>query len=96
MQKNCSLVNSDNYCHCTKLVGPDIRDKWIDPDNLQFVGKRCHAKINSSVMDSLNELNEIERVITLFRSYPKYSAPDSIVDVVRRIIDSKKYKILHH
>jgi RNA polymerase sigma factor (sigma-70 family) len=96
MKKNCSLVNSENHCHCSKLVGPDIRDKWIDPNYMQFVGERCHAKINSTVKDSLNELNEIERAMTLFRSYPEYSAPGSIVHIVKEMIDSKKYKILHH
>ena len=96
MQKNCSLVNPKNHCQCSKLVGPDIRDKWIDPDNLQFVGERCHAKINPNVKDSLKELEEIERAMALFRSYPEYSAPNSVVDVVRKIIDSKKYNILQH
>lgn len=96
MQKNCSLVKPENPCHCSQLVGPDIRDKWIDPDNLQFVGTRCHAKINHTVKDRLNELDEIARVMVLFRSYPEYSAPDSVVDIVKRMIDSKHYKILEH
>jgi len=96
MQNNCNLVNSENHCHCSKLVGPDIRDKWMDPNNLQFVSERCHAKINSNVMDCLNELDEIERAMVLFRSYPEYSAPDAVVDIVKEMIDSKKYKILHH
>ncbi|MBT8350448.1 MAG: RNA polymerase sigma factor [Deltaproteobacteria bacterium] len=96
MQENCSLVNSNNHCHCTKLVGPDIRDKFIDPENLQFVGERCHAEINTTVMDRLNELDEIKRSMVLFRSYPEYSSPDSVVSMVKEMIDSKQYKILHH
>jgi len=96
MLKNCSLLNPENQCHCSKLVGPDIRDKWIDPNNLQFVGERCHAKINSTVKDHLNELEEIERTMALFRSYPEYSAPESVVNIVKEMIDTKKYKILHH
>lgn len=96
MRKNCSLVNSNNHCHCSKLVGPDIRDKWIDPNKFQFVGERCHAKINTTVMGSLKELDEIKRAMVLFRSYPEYSAPESVVDMVKEMIDSKKYKILYH
>ena len=96
MQNNCSLVNSKNHCHCSKLVGPDIRDKWIDPHNLQFVDDRCHTKLNSTVMDCLEELDEIQRAMVLFRSYPEYSAPDSIVNMVKEMIDSKQYSILHH
>ena len=96
MQKNCSLVSSKNHCHCSKLVGPDIRDKWIDPNDLQFVGNRYDARIHSTVMDSLNELSEIQRAMALFRSYPEYATPDSTVHIVKEMIDSKKYKILHH
>ncbi len=96
MQKNCNLVNSENPCHCYKLVGPDIRDKWIDPDNLQFVGTRCHAKINQTIKNQLIELDEIGRVIALFRSYPDYSTPDSITKIVKELIGSNRYTILHH
>ena len=96
MERNCSLVNSGNPCHCSKLVGPDIRDKWIDPDNLQWVGDRCHAKIDTTVRDRLKELEEIQRSMVLFRSYPEYSAPDSVVNMVKEMIESKKYKILQH
>lgn len=96
MQKNCSLVKSENHCHCSKLVGPDIRDKWIDPDNLQFVGEHGHAKINPAVKACLNELDEIQRAMALFRTYPEYSAPDSVVGIVKELIDSKQYRILQH
>jgi RNA polymerase sigma factor (sigma-70 family) len=96
MQKNCRLVNPDNPCHCSNLVGPDIRDKWVDPDNPQFVGVRCHAKIDQTVKDRLLELNEIVRVMVLFRSYPEYSAPDAVVEIVKRLMDSRQYEILQH
>ncbi|MBA4366246.1 MAG: RNA polymerase subunit sigma-70 [Desulfobacterium sp.] len=96
MQKHCSLVIPENECHCSKMVGPDIRDKWIDPDNLQFVGARCHAKIDPTVKHRLGELNEIGRVVVLYRSYPEYSAPDAVVDIVKEMIASEKYKILQH
>ncbi len=96
MKKNCGLVNPGNPCHCSKLVGPDIRDGWIDPDNLQFVGTRCRAKTDKTVMDRLKEMDEIARVVALFRSYPEYSAPDAVVGVIKEMIDSRKYKILRH
>ncbi len=96
MQKNCRLVNPGNPCFCSNLVGPDIRDHWIDPDNLQFVGTRCHAKIDQTVKDRLQELDEIGRVLVLFRSYPEYAAPDAVVKIVKRMIDSRQYEILRN
>ncbi len=96
MMKNCGMVNSENYCRCSKLIGPDIRDEWIDPDNMRFSGEQSKPVLNTSVQDYLNELSEIERAMALFRSYPEYSAPESIVDIVKEMIKSKKYAILHH
>ncbi len=93
MKKNCGLVNPENPCRCQKLVGPDIQDKWIELNNLQFVGTRCHAKINQNIKNQLTELDEIGRVVALFRSYPEYSTPDSITKIVKELIDTQKYKI---
>jgi RNA polymerase sigma factor (sigma-70 family) len=95
MRNNCGLVNSSNQCRCMNLIGPDIRDGWIDRGNLQFVGPRCRARIDVGVRDRLQELDEISRAIELFHSYPEYDGPpDTIVDLVKKMIDSREYKIL--
>jgi RNA polymerase sigma factor (sigma-70 family) len=95
MRKNCGLVNSRNHCRCVNLIGPDIRDKWIDPENLQFVGPRCRTKIDVGIRDRLEELDEISRAIELFHSYPEYDGPpETIVDLVKKMIDSREYEIL--
>lgn len=96
MRNNCGLVNSSNQCRCMNLIGPDIRDGWIDPVNLQFVGPRCRARIDVGVRDRLEELDEISRAIELFHSYPEYDGPpETIVDLVKKMIDSREYKILN-
>ena len=96
MRKNCGLVNPDNSCRCASLVGPDIRDQWIDPDNLHFVGSQCRAKINAHVRESLKEMGEIERALYMFRSYPEYADPGSTGTLIRDLIDSGRYEILCH
>ena len=42
---------------------------------------------------SLTINNVRKDCMALFRSYPEYSTPDSVVDIVKEIIDSKKYQI---
>ena len=97
MRRNCSLFNEANHCRCANLIGPDIRDKWIDPQNLQFVGPHRRIKADKSVMDRLHELDEISRVLVLFRSYPEVETPrESIVSIVQRLMDSKAYEILNY
>jgi RNA polymerase sigma factor (sigma-70 family) len=96
MRKNCSLFNKDNRCRCSNLIGPDIRDGWIDPHNLQFVGPHRRITAVRDIMDRLHELDEIRRAILLFRSYPEVEPPaESIVAIVQKMMDSKAYEILN-
>ena len=96
MRRHCSLFSKENHCHCANLIGPDIRDKWIDPQNLQFVGPHRKIKADKGVLDRLHELDEISRVVILFRSYPEVETPrESIVSIVQRLMDSKAYEILN-
>lgn len=96
MRDHCGLVNSRNPCRCANLIGPDIRDQWIDPANLQFVGPHCRAKIDIGVRDRLRELDEIRRSIELFHSYPEYDGPpETIVAFVKKMIESQEYQILN-
>ena len=91
----CSMKK--NHCHCANLIGPDIRDKWIDPNNLQFVGPHRKIKADKGVLDRLHELDEISRVVILFRSYPEVETPkESIVSIVQRLMNSKAYEILNY
>jgi RNA polymerase sigma factor (sigma-70 family) len=95
MRKNCSLFKEENHCRCANLIGPDIRDGWIDPRNLQFVGPHRRIRTDSDVMDRLHELDEISRTVTLFRSYPEVETPtESIVAIIQKLIDSKQFAVL--
>ncbi len=96
MEKHCNLVSPDNYCRCSTLVGPDIRDKWIDPNNLQFAVMTKETDNTPTITESLKELTEIQRTMALFRSNPKYSAPDSMVAIIKEIINSKQLRSLNH
>jgi len=52
--------------------------------------------LKTNVKDYLKEFDEIERSMALYRSCPEYSTPDSIVNIVKEMMDSQKYEILHH
>ena len=94
MLKNCGLVNPENYCHCDQQVYRDLQSGWIKRDKLHFAQKRCHDRAALDVKERLNELEEVVRVVTLFRSYPDYAAPDSFGVIAKDLIDSGRYKIL--
>ncbi|MDY6952947.1 MAG: sigma-70 region 4 domain-containing protein, partial [Thermodesulfobacteriota bacterium] len=94
MVKNCGLVNPQNPCRCDQQVYRDLQSGWIKRDKLHFAGRPCHDQGAPDVREPLNELEEMVRVITLFRSYPHYAAPGSFRTLVKDLIDSGRYKIL--
>lgn len=44
----------------------------------------------------MKEFDEIERSMALYRSCPEYAAPESCVNIVKEMMDSKKYEIFFH
>jgi hypothetical protein len=47
-----------------------------------------------SILEGLEEVSELQRVAVLYRGLPEYSAPDSFVQNVRRLIESDDFKLL--
>ena len=93
MLKNCGLVDDKNPCRCDKMIkkepdiGPQILGKKKD-----FPQWRARES-RSEAMAHLKELSEIERVAELFRNYPTYYVPDAFKNIVKKIIDSKQYRL---
>ena len=94
MSTKCSLVNPKNPCHCEKILSFDIeKARVIDPENLLFADHLCYAKKNGQAMKQLQELDELVRVTTLFRSHPDYAAPEAFVEIVRKLVDSREFQL---
>jgi len=79
MGKTCGLVNEQNPCRCGAQVAHGISVGTIDPSCLVWSGlpgERQRARVA--------ELDEIARAVEVFRSHPRYIAPESLVTNVRR------------
>ena len=93
MVKKCSLVNPANPCHCAQQVAHDIKIRLIDPENLLFANRPCHARQNGTAIKLLKEISELGRVAALFRSHPDYAAPGAFVEIVRKLVDSREFQL---
>ena len=96
MTKNCSLVNSANPCQCAKALRSHIKSRWIDPENPLFTTHPCHAHQRGSKESRLQEIDELGRVTALFRTHPDYSAPEAFVGIVKKLLDSGKFRLLNN
>ena len=94
MTKKCSLVNPGNPCACARLVPHEIKIKLLDPENLRFATHRCYARGNVSADSRLQELGELKRISVLFRSHPDYAAPDTFVESIKKLVESRRLEIL--
>ena len=93
MSKNCALINPANPCKCENQADRQIEIGFLDNQNLAFATHPCRIKQDRSVQSRLQELNELNRVSTLFKSYIDVEAPDVFVENIRGILTSGQYEI---
>ncbi len=94
MAKNCGLLNDANPCRCSEQVERDLHSKLIDPNNLDFNNEaRRGNNPPADVSTVLAELDDMEKMIALFRTYPRFSSPDSSADMVKELIASHSFQL---
>ncbi len=92
MLKHCGLVNENNACRCEKRAAG--RNLKPDASQLKYASSReGGAEKRKEAMVQLKEMDDIERVALIFRSYQEYRSPDSFTHIVKTLIDSGKYRI---
>lgn len=45
-------------------------------------------------LNCLHELDELNRIATLFRSHPDYAAPKTFMENIKGLVDSDNFKLL--
>lgn len=80
MNNKCGLANPDNPCRCTKKIDFLIQKQIIDPHKLRF------AHISGRSIDLIDQISHLEKSVAIFRSNPKFNAPDTLVHKIKEII----------
>ncbi|MBI4961971.1 MAG: RNA polymerase sigma factor [Desulfomonile tiedjei] len=94
MQANCGLIKESNPCRCERQIPYAVKAGFLNPKKPLFAAHPRRNNHHRSILEGLEEIAELQRVAVLFRRHPEYSAPDSFVESVRRLIDSEHFKIL--
>ena len=94
MQTNCGLVKRSNPCRCDLQIPYATKTGVVNREKLLFAGHPRRDDRLSSILEGLEEATELQRVAVLFRRHPDYSAPDCFVQSVRKLIESKDFKLL--
>lgn len=93
MSKNCGLLNDSNPCKCSEQAERDIHLGLIDPENLDFNDPNKKDNTFIDISSVLAELDDIGKMITLFRAYPRFSNPGSSADMIKELIESHDFRL---
>jgi hypothetical protein len=85
MDGNCGLVNSDAACTCARRIRPAISTGRVDPHRLLFA---------SPTEPAIAQMERLHTTAAIFRSHPRYTAPDRVVDAIRTVLASGRYPLV--
>jgi RNA polymerase sigma factor (sigma-70 family) len=85
LENNCGLVNAGDACTCARRIGPAIGTGRVDPRHLLFV---------STTEPAVTQMERLHATAAVFRSHPRYAAPQRVVDAVRAVLASGRYPLI--
>ncbi|MCX7711571.1 MAG: RNA polymerase sigma factor [Clostridia bacterium] len=92
MEQNCGLANPDKMCRCSRRVEVAIENNRINPEHLIFAK---HPQAYQSLVEACkDEMEELDRVSAVLASNPYYLAPENVLQKIKNMISSEKYRIL--
>jgi RNA polymerase sigma factor (sigma-70 family) len=85
LDNNCGLVNPSTACSCARRIRPAISRGRIDPRRLLFA---------STTKPAVTQMEHLHAAAAVFRSHPRYAAPQRVVDAVRAVLASGRYPLI--
>jgi len=83
LHKNCGIINPINQCRCDRKVESSVAKGLIQPGNLLFVRDIRDIKL-------IDIIDNIENEVALYQTNPDYSAPERLLQEVKKIISTAK------
>jgi RNA polymerase sigma factor (sigma-70 family) len=94
LTRNCSLMNQENSCKCERFVGSYLDEEKINDKRLVFAKHPCRIRHEESTLNHIREMDELNRMAFLYKRYPDFEAPAVLIENIRNLVESNKYKLL--
>jgi RNA polymerase sigma factor (sigma-70 family) len=94
LTKHCALINPDNPCKCEHHVVSQLGTGRFDDQHMVFAKHPCRIRHEESTLNRIREMDELNQIAALFRSYPDFRAPAVFIENLRGLVRSKKYELL--
>lgn len=92
MAGNCGLVDPAKPCRCTRRIGRAIEVGRLAPGRLAFAD--APQRVGPAVRMGVEEMTRLHAAAAIFRSHPRYRAPETVADKILELLDSDRYSIL--
>lgn len=90
---HCALIKPENPCLCERQTDHMLCKGKIEKNNFLFVNHPCSVRHEPSIMERLKELDELQRINTIFKQHPGIETPKNFVANLRNLIDSDRFTV---
>ncbi|MBI5602226.1 MAG: RNA polymerase sigma factor [Deltaproteobacteria bacterium] len=94
LMKNCALTNPDNPCTCERYLISQHYMERVEEKDLVFAKHPCRNKQERGVLNRIKEMDELTRIATLYKRYPDFQAPSTLIKNIRELVHSNHYELL--
>ena len=91
---HCALIRPGNPCLCTRQTDHALCTRQIRKQDFVFMNHPCYVRHDPSVLDRLQELDDLQRIGALFKSHPQIETPEGLVGGLRKLLDSGRFDLL--
>jgi RNA polymerase sigma factor (sigma-70 family) len=98
MGRKCGLVNEANPCRCRRQIPAAMGFGVVRPDALEYadhsvVDGGAHGEAHRRPLPLAAEAQEIEAAAAALDGHPDYAAPPHVLQRIREIIHSGRYRM---
>ena len=94
MRVHCGLVSEYAACRCARRVQRAVEVGRVTPGALLFAGRNERRPRALPVLEEVREMEELHDVAAIYRSHPDYAAPERLLEGVRRLVRTRRYRVL--
>ncbi|MFH0786754.1 MAG: RNA polymerase sigma factor [Pseudomonadota bacterium] len=94
LMKNCALMNPDNPCTCERYLISQHYMERVEEKDLVFAKHPCRVRQEGGTLNRIKEMDELTQIATLYKRYPDFRAPSTLIENIRNLVQSNKYDLL--
>jgi RNA polymerase sigma factor (sigma-70 family) len=94
LTKKCSLIKPGNPCNCEGHAFNQLDTGRFDDKNMVFAKHPSRVKDAKGSLHLVKEMDELNQISILYKHNPDFSTPAAIIESIKVLINSKKYKLL--